>query len=202
MDETIMNDYEDYIRIQVEVHGAVDKPAKYGKGERKAIDWFFNDIDKNLRILDLGCGSGVGVEYLIFKGYENVVGIDINSKKVAVATSKLLPVFQRDLRTVEFKDFDIVWSSHSFEHMYDPVEALDVLKQITRPDAEFFFVMPYVDTGDESAHCSSHEIGLRENDRGKSVREWFSNQGLVCITQVMDDYREPEIWLKLAKYDE
>ena len=71
-------DYDEYIRIQVEIHGAVEKPAKYGEGERKAIDWFFEFVDTDKRILDLGCGSGVGIEYLMLRGYKNVVGLDLN----------------------------------------------------------------------------------------------------------------------------
>ena len=194
--------YDEYIRIQVEVHGAVEKPAKYGEGERKAIDWFFEFVDKDKRILDLGCGSGVGIEYLMLRGYKNVVGIDINPRKVKVARDKNLPVFQRDLRTIEFKGFDIVWSSHSFEHMYDPNEAIEALINATKPDANFFFVMPYPDTGDKTAHCASEEIGLRKDDQGASIKEWFYEHGLLCYQQTTDDYREPEIWLRLKKYEQ
>ena len=197
-----MMDYDEYIRIQTVVHGAIKKPWKYREGQRRAIDWFFEDIDKDKRILDLGCGEGAGIKHLLSLGYKDLVGVDIHPRKVQLARRRHLPVFQRDIHNFEFGGFDIVWSSHSFEHMFDPSEAIEVLKTATKPDASFFFVMPYPDTGDETAHCSSREIGLREKDLGESVRKWFYEHGLLCRKQKIDDYREPEIWLKLRKNEQ
>ena len=99
--------HDEYIQIQVEKYGRVKNNWKYRVGERKAIDWFFSDVPKNKRVLDLGCGIGTGIEHLLDSGYANVVGIDLHPKKIALARRKNLPVFQRDVFTFEFSSFDV-----------------------------------------------------------------------------------------------
>ena len=44
------------------------------------------------RVLDIGCGDGVGVEYLKNKGFETH-GVDLNEIKIKVAKEKGLDVF-------------------------------------------------------------------------------------------------------------
>ena len=44
--------------------------------------------DKNARILDLGCGSGLLLEYLDFKGYTNILGVDVDETVLLTVDSK------------------------------------------------------------------------------------------------------------------
>lgn len=189
----------DYVRIQVEKYGRVKNPWKYRVGERRAIDWFFRDVSKDKRILDLGCGTGTGIKHLIQSGYENVIGIDLHPKKIALARKRHLPVYQRDVYNFEFSAFDVVWSSHSFEHMLDPAIAVEILLNQTTSDAEFFLIMPYPDTGYPEAHCASEEIGLYVDDSGDTLVKWFYKHGISCYKRKFDNFREKEIWLKCKK---
>ena len=191
-------DYDEYVRIQTEVHGQIKKPRKYRVGQRKAIDWFFKGVNKNSEILDVGCGVGDGIKHLHSLGFNRVSGVELHPKKVEFCRKRDLVVFHTDILTWQFwRKYSVFWVSHSFEHMWQPVGVIQKLKKISNPNALFFFVMPYPDTGDQSAHCASKEIGLRNDDDGKSVINWFAQQGLYMLDRNFDDFREPEIWLAL-----
>lgn len=58
-------------------------------------------------ILDFSCGTGSQVVYLENKGYK-VVGVDISPELVKIAKNKGLNVFEGDMRTSFFGEFDAV----------------------------------------------------------------------------------------------
>lgn len=194
--------YDEYVRVQTVVHGQVAKPEHYHLSERKAIDILFDDIHKSSRILDVGCGVGQALSYLTMLGYDDVTGIELNEQKALIAQSAGLDVVAGDIlhyTDPHIQSYDVIYSSHSFEHMFNPVQAMTRLSRITTDDAIFIFILPYVDTGDQTAHCASSEIGLRVHDEGHTVMDWFITHGMYITEVQFSDVREPEIWLKCRK---
>lgn len=190
--------YEEYLRIQTQVHGQIVKPAHYHLAERKAIDFLFGDVGKDKLILDVGCAIGLGMAYLKTLGYEQVAGIDLNPDKTAIARFLGYNALNGDISNYSLfiPPIDVIYCSHTFEHVYDPGKALERMKQIASDHAKFIFILPYVDTGDPSAHCASEKLGLRVDDKGRTVINWFQNRGLSLIETRFDNFREPEIWLR------
>ena len=190
--------YDDYVRIQTKVHGQIKKPHKYRVGERKAIDHFFFNVPKDNHILDVGCGVGTGIKHLQDRGYKNVMGIDLNIDKTAFGTrGGDVNIVAADIAKWKIdKKFDVFWVSHSFEHVFEPEKAIGNMIRMSNRWARFFFIMPYPDTGDASAHCASEELGLYIKDDGASVVKWFENCGLTLIEKRFDNFREQEIWLR------
>jgi len=183
--------YEDYVHCQTVIHGQVEKPAHYHESEQKAIDYLFRDIPKDAYILDVGCGSGLGMKYLRKLGYESVEGIELHPEKARIAGA-----YHGDVATFTFKNvYDVIYCSHAFEHMYDPEAALLNMKAIA---SSFIFILPYVDAGDPKAHLASFEIGTRVDDGGEGVNNWFINHGLILVEMEFSSVREPEIWLRYA----
>lgn len=195
--------YEEYVRMQIEEHGAVKKPLHYRKGEIKALEWFFKDVPYNLSLLDVGCGSGVVVRYLTDLGYcDSILGIDLHPKKIELSKRRGYNVVCGDIETYDFgdKEFQLVWCSHAFEHMRNPQEILQKLWRVTRPEARFFFILPYPDRTPANAHCASRVIGLdKKTPQGRNVIDWFYEQGFRTFDGKLDSFREPEIWLKMEK---
>ena len=192
--------YDQYVKYQTEGAGMVKKPLRYRRGERRAIDILFENIPRHYSVLDVGCGSGTGMTYLRDKGYASLRGIELNHKKVELCKRKGLDVFLGDSESILFPGkFDVIWSSHSFEHMLRPNLVLNNLLLMATKETYFFFILPYVDTGPPQVHCASDTIGTRVNDNGKSVIDWFSCRGLKVLETKFDDYRENEIWLKMQK---
>jgi|GEM_PF-2866794 len=182
--------YEEYVNCQTVVHGQIEKPAHYHLSERKAIDHLFRDIPKTMSILDVGCGSGLGMKYLRKLGYVKVSGIELHPEK-----AKNAGAFHGDVANFGFPTlYDVIYSSHSFEHLFNPDMALEQLKKVS--PKFFIFILPYVDGGDIKPHCGSVALGTRVDDGGETVNKWFEDRGLILIEKRFDSVREPEIWLR------
>lgn len=79
----------------------------------------FLPVDKQIRILDIGCGSGYLVKYLRECGYVNVTGVDTSEEQVLFARSKGLPVICCD--ALEYLKnngkFNMIFSTGVIEHL-------------------------------------------------------------------------------------
>lgn len=95
--------------------------------------------NRNIRILDAGCGPGLYTTYLALKGY-NVIGIDIDRNKIDIARkinkntncdSKFL---QGDLNKLPFKkeEFDLILCSDVIEHIKKDVQTIKELNRVLR----------------------------------------------------------------------
>lgn len=184
----------------IQLGGGTIKPIHYHIGEWLAITHFFTSTqDYATKILDLGCGIGYGVGIFNRLGYKSVIGVDLNPEKIEIGKSIGYNIICDDFMSFDRTGFDIIWSSHSFEHMENPELALGKLLEITRKDAKFYFILPYPDLEPAPAHCASKEIGLSVDDNGASVARWFEERGLFLLERKQDKFREPEIWLKFEK---
>ena len=83
--------------------------------------------DKNVKILDAGCGIGNGTKRLLENGYKNVTALDKKYKlKIDV------PFIKADLdKDLEFKEtFDVIICQELIEHLENPRHLLRELKKI------------------------------------------------------------------------
>jgi SAM-dependent methyltransferase len=90
--------------------------------------------DRNLTILDLGCGHGAFLYFLQKAGYHNVHGVDISTEQVALA-------HKLGITTVEQADINSHLASVDSQTV-DLVLLMDVLEHLTRQ--ELFDVLPEV----------------------------------------------------------
>ncbi len=104
---------------------------------------------KNTCILDLGCGNGFLVNYLISQGY-NAYGTDASEKGIAIAkqtnpdkfflqdiSTGKLPV---ELQTIKF---DTIISTEVIEHLYDPARFVEMCKLILGNNGTLILSTPY-----------------------------------------------------------
>ena len=138
--------YDEYVRVQTQVHGQIVKPEHYHLSERKAIDVLFEGIPKNSKILDVGCGVGQALSYLTLLGYSDVAGVELNKEKAAIALSFGYDVAVGDIlhHNDDYSPYDVIYSSHSFEHMFDPVQAMTHLSRMTTDEAMEFGLLDKV----------------------------------------------------------
>jgi 2-polyprenyl-3-methyl-5-hydroxy-6-metoxy-1,4-benzoquinol methylase len=93
-------------------------------------------INKEMTILDIGCGNGYLANYLIAEGY-NVYGTDasVTGINIAKGTSPNR-FFVQDLSTDQLPaelrhiTFDTIISTEVIEHLYDPQKFIDTCKNI------------------------------------------------------------------------
>ena len=82
--------------------------------------------NRNLRILDLGCGSGALLYFLNEAGYKNLSGIDNSSEQIK-ETAKI------DFADVTCGDVFGLLESAANES-YDVIAAFDVIEHLTKPE--------------------------------------------------------------------
>jgi 2-polyprenyl-3-methyl-5-hydroxy-6-metoxy-1,4-benzoquinol methylase len=107
------------------------------------------DKSKNRSILDLGCGNGHIVNYLIKEGY-NAYGTDASENGIAIARQEHPDrFFLQDLSTGELPKelqslaFDTIISTEVIEHLYDPVGFIDFCKKCLQKNGELIISTPY-----------------------------------------------------------
>jgi len=82
---------------------------------------YFKETDKELNILDIGCGLGQMLNYLKSQGFKNLHGIDINEEAILACKKNGLDVEKvNDIREYTVNDsmkFDRIVMSHVLEHI-------------------------------------------------------------------------------------
>ena len=108
------------------------------------------DKTKNTCILDLGCGNGYFVNYLVSKGF-NAYGIDASEEGIAIARqTNPGRFFIQDLSTgllpreIADMPFDTIISTEVIEHLYNPYLFITLCKNVlSKTKGELVISTPY-----------------------------------------------------------
>lgn len=122
-------------------HGPNEFKLKKGYGTRlnKGLTHYLNKIVKhnnNLRILDLGCGSGGNKTYINELGSENVVSVDIRGEGVDVTGDALRLPFKTNT-------FDLILSTAVIEHLPDPFLAFREISRVLKDDGQLLATVSF-----------------------------------------------------------
>ena len=191
--------YEEYVKMQVD--GEIIKPIHYHIGEWKAINMFFEGYPREAKILDVGCGIGYGVGIFKKLGFTDVIGIDLNPRKIELGKRLGYNIYQKDIMEFQHDNFlfDVIWCSHAFEHMLDPDAVIKKMLDITTDNASFVFILPYPDLYPSPIHCAAPILGTNIDAQAETVVGWFEDRGLSNMVTKFDNFREPEVWLEFVK---
>lgn len=99
------------------------------------------------RVLEIGCGRGVGVEILLSLGAEHVTGFDLDPNMIALAEKRLetfgdrARVFVGDAEAIDAPDgcFDAVVDYGVIHHIPQWHKALREIARVLKPDGIFYF---------------------------------------------------------------
>ena len=91
-------------------------------------------IENNTRVLDVGCGDGVLMQYLKDKKNIDTRGLEISKNNVQNCTSKGLSVIEgnaeKDLHQFPNLSFDYVILSQTLQAFYNPEKVIDELLRV------------------------------------------------------------------------
>jgi len=99
------------------------------------------------RVLEIGCGRGVGMEILLSLGAEHVTGFDLDPRMVALAAQRLAKygerarVFVGDAEAIDAPDdsFDAVVDYGVIHHIPHWQQALKEIARVLKPGGTFYF---------------------------------------------------------------
>lgn len=203
----VVSSYEKYLFFQKNKYCSFESEnPKWKHGQQRYLSIKFEDLNRDLKILDIACGDGVGLKHLRNMGFKNIMGVELNETKASIALQGGFNVISADmhnLHNIDDKEFDVVYSSHTLEHAYEPGKVVNEFNRILKKTGLLIIVLPYPDLNihNDEAHGGKYELGTNVIDNGETVVIFFKNKGFNLIEKTFDNFREPEIWLTLKKYD-
>ncbi|MEG3435881.1 class I SAM-dependent methyltransferase [Pannus brasiliensis CCIBt3594] len=133
----------------------------------------------NIRILDAGCGTGAGTEYLIALNPDaNIVGIDLSEKALEIAEERCQRsgVARAHRGSIEFYhlpieeaaalpgEFDLINCVGVLHHLADPVRGIQSLARKLAPGG-LFHIFVYARWGRWEIHLMQRAIALLQGNR-------------------------------------
>lgn len=133
-----------------------------------------------VRILDAGCGTGVGTEYLVhLNPAAEVVGMDLSAGAVAVATERCQRsgadrVTFHNLSIYDVEqipgEFDLINCVGVLHHMPNPVRGIQALSKKLKPGG-ILHIFVYAELGRWEIQLTQEAIGLLQGDRRGDYRD-------------------------------
>ena len=139
---------------------------------------FFPSPNKNVKVLDLGCGIGQYSNYFYYKGY-GVTATDISSKALDHLKGKNIYinlVLQDMSDPLKFndKEFDVVFANLSI-HFFSEEETKSLLSEIKRILKPGGIFIGSVNSTSAYQYIKNHVIPIEDNfynSNGRTVRLW------------------------------
>lgn len=105
-------------------------------------------INKQARILDIGCGQGPALDVFRSKGYTSTIGIALNDEDISICRQKGHDVEKMDQSFLMFTDesFDFLWARHVIEHSIFPYFTLSEFARVMVPGGILYLEVPAPET--------------------------------------------------------
>jgi len=105
-----------------------EEVANLSKSYLAVLDEVLINLDKNSKILEIGCGNGFMLSKLFGLGYRNVFGLELSVNAVKKADKTIATkIYLKDIREApELKDnsFDFIFLFQTFDHLSEPTQFL------------------------------------------------------------------------------
>lgn len=150
-------------------------------------------------VLDVGASSGSFVKIARKKGLK-AMGIEASSDGATAAVCQDLPVTRGLAEKFPFADnsFDIVHSNHVFEHLEDPMLAIQEIWRVLKPDGLVFIEVPnQFDNIMFRRDMLLRRVPRRERNIRSIHHLWFFSKktfGLLLITAGFYDVKVDDVF--------
>lgn len=118
----------------------------YGITRTELNELFVGDMNRNIRVLEVGSNIGIQLMLLQKMGFKNLYGIEISNYAVecSKANTRGINIIQGNAFDIPFKDsyFDLVFTSGLLIHIA-PSDIQEVLKEICRCSNKYIWGFEY-----------------------------------------------------------
>ena len=149
----------------------------------------FGEKGKKLKILDVGCGSGLGLYYLSQKvpdQVESYLGIDLS-------TERLRPRFEKEPLPHDFTDvdldtewsygqFDIVWCAEVIEHLIDDTGLFRKMARSLAPGGVLVITTPSQTNRELYGAQIPSYLSISSSQDGGHVRVGYTEESMRALT--------------------
>jgi ubiquinone/menaquinone biosynthesis C-methylase UbiE len=141
------------VHFDLPAEGMIYQRAQYNKGGMGRRYWDYRDrvvlsnvLDKDRKILDIGCGEGITLEKVAQMPTRKLtLGIDLSEENVTICSSFGLPVIYGSAYCLPFREnyFDVCLMLESVEHMDQPTQAIMEAHRVLKPGGKLVVVTPH-----------------------------------------------------------
>lgn len=107
---------------------------------------FIGDLDRGIKILEVGCNAGVQLINLQEMGFKELYGIDLQPHAIEISKHKTtgINIIRATAYDIPFKDgfFDLVFTNRVLIHM-NPEKIINALKEIVRCSNNYIYGSEY-----------------------------------------------------------
>jgi|TARA_B100000029_G_scaffold110967_1_gene102918 ubiquinone/menaquinone biosynthesis C-methylase UbiE len=134
-------------KVESEVYSEPDSPMHTQMIDMVVTDLVKNqlkDSDKQISILDIGCGQGYALIKFKEAGFENLQGITMSQEDVDKTIERGFKCENMDQSFMTFDDnsFDFMFSRHCLEHSPFPYLTLMEYLRVCKPLGRIYIEMP------------------------------------------------------------
>ncbi len=133
--------------IKAEVYSEPDSPMHIKMIDMVVKDLLENqlqDADKQISILDIGCGQGYAMTKFKEAGFENIQGITMSQEDVDKTIERGFKCENMDQSFMTYEDntHDFMFSRHCLEHSPFPYFTLMEYFRVCKPGGKIYIEMP------------------------------------------------------------
>ncbi len=135
-------------RIQKEVYAEADSELHSSLIDQMVPQFAKFLPNKQVAILDVGCGQGYALLKFQGLGFENLTAITLSTEDVQGTRKRGFVCYQMDMSFLRFEEdsFDALWVRHALEHSPFPYLTLLEFNRILKKDGLIYLEMPMPNT--------------------------------------------------------
>lgn len=166
------------------------------RDDQESITEIFSilNLQENLKILDVGCGTGVLFDYYLNTNPKKVIAVDISEKMSAIAKLKYLScdkieVLNKDVFDLEKEDFDLIMLYNCYPHIIEKQSLAEKCVDLLKAKGEVVIAHGSGRKEINSVHAGHDtEISTRLEDPLTEIKVWEKNFNVIKLIDRDDLY--------------